>query len=478
MKRKSGILMHITSLPSDYGIGSLGKTAYDFVDFLERAGQKVWQILPINYTLESENFSPYKSTSPFSSNYDLIDLEILKSEGFIDEIDIPFQEFDDRYVNYPEVRKNKNRILKEAFKRYDLIPKDEIKKFLSVNSYWINDYVTFMALYEKNNFEDFDKWKIFERSEYTEKFYIFLEYIFHKQWKNLKKYANSKGVEIFGDIPIYISENSSDFYFKRNLFLVDENKNPKMIAGVPPDNFSEDGQVWGNPLYNWDEMKKDDYKWWFERIKHSFIFFDIVRIDHFRAFDKYYAIDKKTMDAKHGKWFDGPGKIFFDKLKDKFGNLKIVVEDLGIITESTKKLVEYTGYPNMKILQFAFDNDATNEHLPHNYKNNCVCYTGTHDNKTVKQWLETEPNYKIDYAKKYLKLDSYNIYSQGFIDAALSSVSFISIIPIQDWMDYGSFARLNEPGNVNGAWKFRLKKFEFNDWLADIIKEKTKFYGR
>lgn len=475
--RTSGILAHISSLPSKYGIGSLGEEAYNFVDFLEKAGQKIWQTLPITYIAEKDNFSPYKAPSAFSSNYYLIDLDILKAEGFIDDINLD-PCYDNRYVDYNAVVSNKMRIFKKAYEKKSLIKKEDLDNFIKENAYWIEDYSNFMALFEKNNFADFSEWTDLNIDKNIKNFYIFLEYIFHKQWFNLKNYANSKGIEIFGDMPIYVSENSSDFYYKTEYFLCDEDKRPKFIAGVPPDNFSATGQIWGNPLYNWDRLKQDNFKWWLERIKHSFKMFDIVRIDHFRGFDEYYAIDINSNDATTGKWCKAYGKELFDTVKKELGDLKIVVEDLGIITDSVRELVEYTGYPNMKILQFAFENDATNEHLPHNYNTNCVCYTGTHDNKTIKHWLKSEEHYKLDYAKKYLRLFSYDIYTQGFIDAALASAAETCIIPLQDYMDFGDFARMNNPADKDGAWRFRFLKCEISDWLASIIIERTKFYNR
>lgn len=477
LNRKSGILLHITSLPGKYGIGSLGRVAYEFVDFLEHAGQKVWQTLPLTTTSENDNFSPYKSPSAFSSNYDLIDLEILKEEGFIDEINLEERYFD-RYVDFKRIKKERENILLKAYERVSLIDKKELNRFLDKNKFWIDKYTDFMSLLNINENKNFWDWDKFEVDKNLKNYYIFLEFIFDRQWQNLKRYANSKGIEIFGDIPIYVSANSSDFYFNTKYFLANEDKKPTFIAGVPPDSFSADGQIWGNPLYNWKKMEEDNYLWWKERIKYSFSMFDIVRIDHFRGFDECYMIDSEKRDAKNGFWEKAAGKKFFDEIKKTFGDLNIVVEDLGVITESVEELVKYTNYPNMKVLQFAFETDYNNVHLPHNYTTNSVCYTGTHDNKTLKQWLETEEEYKKNYAKNYLKMTSYEMYTRAFIDACLASVSKIAIIPLQDWMDYGDFARMNTPGSTYGSWTFKFVKNEINDWLAGIIYERTKYYAR
>lgn len=498
--RKAGILLPVFSLPSKYGIGSLGKEAYNFVDFLVRTGQSVWQVLPVTSISKKECYSPYKTNGAFSGNYDLIDIDLLIEDGLIDEnfinsIDIHQFESDLRYVDYDKVRALKHILLTEAFKNFDnnLSSNDDFEKFCKENKFWLDDFCIYMALKNINGETPYWEWKeyktpieleksndkdILDKYKYLVSYHMFLQYEFFKQWSNLKKYANEKGVEIFGDIPIYISQDSSDFYFHREMFLTDQNDEPSSISGVPPDEFSEDGQCWGNPLYDWKFLKKNKYDWWIKRIEKSFELYDILRIDHFRAFESFYSIDKETEDAKNGEWLKGPGKEFFDVLSKKVPNAKIVAEDLGIITDEVRDLLDYTGFPGMKVIQFGFNSDSNNLNLPHKYYRNTVSYTGTHDNKTLGEWLETTFDGQREYAMKYLRLDSYEKYTEGFIRAVVGSCSDLAVVPIQDWLDFGGWARINTPSTIDVNWKFRLIDGELTDELVRYISEITGLYGR
>lgn len=480
--RKSGILLPVTSLPSKYGIGSLGKAAYEWIDFLERAGQKIWQVLPINITSEKECYSPYKSMGAFSFNFDMIDLDLLIDEGFIaEEVDFDFG-CDPRYIDYPKVRKGKLHYLSSAYKNKDILGQEIQREFDSKYGIQIREFAEYMSVHE--NDLEFSYAKVNQNGscpptkEEVIDFYTFTQYLFLKQWKNLKTYANKKGISIFGDIPIYVAEDSADFYFHKELFLTDDAGNLQKIAGVPPDSFSSEGQVWGNPLYDWKKLKNTNYDWWFRRIEFSFELYDILRIDHFRAFDEFYAIDALSRNAKCGEWLEGPGTDFFNQLNRELPNLSIVAEDLGVITARVEELLNHCGYPGMKVLQFAFNGDPCNPHLPHNHTQNSVVYTGTHDNKTTTQWLQTEEVGTVNRANRYLRLSSFNKYTDGFIAAALSSVADTCIIPIQDYLDYGEFARINAPGTTDYNWTFRILEGECNCELADRIAEMTRFYGR
>ncbi len=475
--RKSGILLPISSLPSPHGIGSLGKNAYEFIDFLEQAGQKIWQVLPIPSTSARQFYSPYKSNSVFSFNFDLIDLNILAEQGLLKEtVSFDFGQ-DPRYIDYPKVRNGKLHYLRSAFCNRHLLSKTKQDEFEQNNNFWLNDFAYYMASTNGGE-EDFSKNPLPIHLEEEINFYKFTQFLFFEQWIALKNYANKKGISLFGDIPIYVSENSADFCLQKELFQTTPEGNLSKIAGVPPDGFSDEGQLWGNPLYDWTAMKENHYTWWINRIRHALALYDILRIDHFRAFAEYYSIDPKEASAKNGVWKQGPSMDFFHTLQNEIPNAQIVAEDLGISSNSVQQLLKETGYPGMKILLFAFDGNPDNTHLPHNHTKNSVVYTGTHDNKTAKEWLESEPEHCINHAVQYLHLNGYDRYTEGFIRSALSSIADTCIIPMQDWLDYGSFARMNVPSTTNYNWTFRLLLGEYNRDLANHINTLTKLYGR
>lgn len=464
--RSSGIFLHITSLPSPYGIGTLGNQALDFVDFLSESGQKIWQILPLGHISRGAFYSPYTTYSAFAGNPLLIDIDSLINEGYIEKEDLFGLDFgnNENIVDFEKVEKTRDILFRKAYNNFkNIIDFDDFKVFIEQNLFWLDDFSKFMV----------------NKCDNTPEYYMFLQYIFFKQWNLIKEYANNKGIKIFGDLPIYVSFDSADFFYNNNLFLLDDEKKLKLVAGVPPDIFTSDGQKWGNPLYNWKLLKQTKYKWWINRIKQALILYDIVRIDHFRAFEEYYAVPIDDDNAKNGKWLEGPKEDFFDVLKEQIPDACIVAEDLGIITDGVKKLLEYTGFAGMKVLQFAFGTNNSNAYLPHNHIINSVVYTGTHDNNTTKGWLDTVNRDEFNFAKAYLRLDSYEKYTDGFIRAALSSVSNTSIIPLVDWLDLGEYARMNTPGTIDNNWVFRITKGMVSSKdLVEKILYLTRLYDR
>ncbi|MGM9551097.1 MAG: 4-alpha-glucanotransferase [Clostridia bacterium] len=485
--RKSGILMHISSLPSPYGIGTLGKNAYDFVDFLEKSGQKVWQVLPIGHT--SYGDSPYQAFSSYGGNPYFVDLDILCDGKFLDKEDLENIPRESDRVDYGEVYKTRYPLLKKAAERFLINPTEDYYTFLAENNFWIEDYASFMALKEKMNLkgrEDWDKklrvktdFAVSFCDEHVKNIYKVIQYFFFTQWFKLKDYANGKGIEIMGDLPIYCASDSSDVWSESNVFLLDEDFKPSLVAGVPPDGFSPLGQRWGNPLYDWEYLHNTNYKWWVKRLGFSLKTFDMVRIDHFRGFDSYFAIDAKEETAVNGRWVEGPKMKLFNAFKAQLGeNLPIIAEDLGYLTESVKKLLCDTGFPGMKILQFAFDSKEGGDYFPHNYTKNSVCYVGTHDNDTAIGWFE-----KCDRADRYLAVKYFNLtekegIAKGFIRGALSSVCDLCIICMQDILNLGSEGRMNTPSTPSGNWQWRMKEDALTEELAEEIKELTRLYGR
>ena len=490
--RGSGILMHISSLPSPYGIGTFGKEAYYFVDFLKKAGQKYWQILPLGPTGYGD--SPYQSFSSFAGNPYFIDFDLLSEEGLLEEEEyknISFGSCVDR-VDYEKIFKNKIPILRIAFERGKVKYQSNIKKFQEENKIWIEDYALYMAVKGYFGLRSWREWEDEEiklrkpkaleyyRNILKEEidFWIFLQYIFFKQWQNVKKYANEKGIFIIGDIPIYVAEDSADTWANSEIFLLDDTKTPIKVSGCPPDAFSRTGQLWGNPIYNWKEIEKREFKWWIDRIRGNYKLYDMIRIDHFRGFESYWEIPYGDPTAEKGQWVQGPGMKLFKALQAELGDLPIIAEDLGYLTESVIQLRKDTGYPGMKVLQFAFDAREESDYLPHNYDQNCIVYTGTHDNDTVCGWFSTAAKTDVDYAIQYLKLTKEEGYNWGFIRGAWSSVGNIAIAQMQDFLGLGSKARMNLPSTIGGNWEWRVRKEQLTLALADKILQLTKLYGR
>lgn len=489
--RQSGVLLAISSLPSRYGIGCFSKEAYEFVDFLEQAGQKLWQILPIGPTGYGD--SPYQSFSSFAGNPYFIDLETLIAEGYLTEADCDVCDFgsNEEYVDYEKIYKARFNVLKKAFQNRNDQDSQEYKDFVEANAYWLDDYALYMAV--KNSF-DGKSWITWDEDirlrkqeavkAYTEKygeeidFYKFQQFLFAKQWKALKAYANRKKIKIVGDIPIYVAFDSADTWSHPELFQLDENCTPIGVAGCPPDAFSATGQLWGNPLYRWDYHKQTGYRWWIQRIAYCYQLYDIVRIDHFRGFDEYYFIPYGDPTAEFGHWEQGPGYDIFRALKAELGNIKVIAEDLGFLTPSVIKLVKKTRYPGMKILQFAFDSREESDYLPHNYPANCVVYTGTHDNDTTLGWYRSLNRRDKAFAKRYLNIKSDKDAQWVFIRSALSSVADTAVIPMQDYLGLGAEARMNVPSTLGTNWKWRMKKGVCTEELAKQIRDVVKLYGR
>ncbi len=488
--RTSGILMPIFSLPSPHGIGTFGRDAYKFVDFLRAAGQTYWQILPLNPTNYGD--SPYQSFSSFAGNPYFIDLDMLMEEGLLTEDEILSFDFGDDHlsVDYGKLYNNRIPLLKIAFSRF--VPDKKYNKFCRENKFWLEEYALFMALKNAHNDIAWENWedelrlrKVTAINEAKEiyasvmDFYRFVQFKFDEQWQKLKAYANENGIYIIGDIPIYVAYDSADTWANPKLFLLNKDLKPIKVAGCPPDAFSEDGQLWGNPLYRWDVMKKNGYKWWKKRLGHAMKLYDKVRIDHFRGFEAYYAIPYGDKTAKNGSWMIGPNLDLFDAMKEEYGEeLPIIAEDLGFLTEEVHEMLRKSGFPGMKVMQFAFDGRVDNEYLPHNHVKNCVVYTGTHDNDTIMGWYDTSSKKTVTQAEKYLRVTKDEGFNWTMMRSALMSVADTVILMMQDLMGLGSEARINTPSTVGGNWQWRIDGPCINSWLADVLYENTAPYGR
>ena len=487
----SGVLMPISSLPSPYGIGTMGKAARKFVDFLVKGGQTYWQILPICPT--SYGDSPYQSFSSFAGNPYFIVLEYLCKDKLLTKAEC--ESFDwggsEQYVDYGTMYVSRYALLKKAYARFVKKTPADFAAFCKKEADWLEDYALFMALKDANGGVAWLEWDndIKRRKpsaldkakkQYADdiEFYKMLQYLFFKQWKELKAYANEKGIQIIGDVPIYVAGDSADVWANPKQFYLDKDLNPIEVAGCPPDAFSADGQLWGNPLFRWSTMKKDDYAWWTKRIQAMASLYDIVRIDHFRGFDSYYAIPAGDKTAKNGNWKKGPGMDLFNKLEEKLGRLPIIVEDLGFLTPSVIKLLKDSGFPGMKVIQFAFDSREGSDYLPHTYPTHCVVYTGTHDNDTAMGWMKTAPKASVKFAKEYLNLTQEEGYNWGMMRAAWSSVADMAIVPIQDLLGLGSEARINTPSTLGNNWKWRATEDQITNALAKKLYRYMEMYGR
>lgn len=483
--------MHISSLPSDYGIGTLGEEAYKFVDFLKASGQSLWQILPL--CPGGKGNSPYMSFSVFAGNSLFVDLKLLREDGLLTQAEIERYDFggENNRVDFKKViasRKELFRIASERF--FSRVPSD-YESFCAENGSWLRDYGLFMALKEKYGEIPWNKWdeplKLREEKALAKAEkelsgiidrYKMEQYLFYTQWCALKKYANRSGIEIIGDIPIYVAYDSADVWASPDNFLLDENYSPSVVAGCPPDAFSEDGQLWGNPLYDWGKMKEDGYIWWTGRLAHALKVCDRVRMDHFRGFESYYCIPAGAENAKNGRWEKGPGAEFFALMKRKLGSLPVIAEDLGMLTQDVRNMLKKTGLPGMKILEFAFDADDSSSYLPHNHIKNCVVYTGTHDNDTALGWLDSLSRRDRTFVKRYLRLNAREGYNWGIIKSAMMSVADTAIIPMQDFLGLGSAGRMNVPGVAEGNWSWRMEKGAADAKLSGKIRVITQTYRR
>ena len=499
-KRESGILMPLSSLPGGYGIGSLGAPARRFVDFLVRAGQQIWQILPVNPTGYGD--SPYQSCSAFAGNPYFIDLDLLAADGLLSRTDYAFLDWgkDPARVDYGILYQKRLPVLRKAYQNFlnrrplpgcDTPFPDDWYAFTFRSDGWLPDYCMYMAIKQANGMKDWQQWprplrlrdpaalEKFCRENADEiSFWSFVQYEFDKQWRALKSYANSRGVRIMGDIPIYVAADSADAWAGGRLFEMDAEGHPRRVAGCPPDYFTADGQLWGNPLYDWAYHKRTGYTWWISRVRHALSIYDVLRIDHFRGFDTYWAIPAGEKTARRGKWEQGPGMDLFRALKTALGDLPIVAEDLGEMFDSVRELLAESGFPGMKVLQFAFDG-TDNEYLPHNCTANSVCYAGTHDNNTLMGWWESEATAdQRDQITEYLALTPEEGPRLGILRGVLASPSRLAVVTMADWLGLDESARMNTPGKADGNWQWRATAGALTSELAAEIRTLTLRYFR
>jgi len=502
-QRASGILLHPTSLPGRFGIGDLGKSAYEFVDFLERSGQKLWQILPLGPT--GYEHSPYTMNfSAFAGNPLLISLDSLVEEGLLTQDELtPLPDSADSNlskVDFNQVIPHKHKFLKAAYERFQksLAEKQnpEFEQFCREQSYWLDDYVLFMALLDANSGKSWNHW---ERAIATREpaalkaqaealqdsilFHQFMQFKFFEQWKQLRTYANQKNIQIVGDVSIYVCHNSSDVWANPEIFKLDpETFEPAYIAGVPPDYFSATGQLWGNPVYNWEELQKTNFAWWIKRFQATLQYVDIVRVDHFRGFEAYWQVPAGEENAINGEWLKAPGVEFFETLGSSLGSLPIMAEDLGIITPEVEALRDRFDFPGMRILLFAFSEGSDNLHLPHNYVRNSVVYPGTHDNDTTLGWWEKASSQERQFLAKYLGYSAPEEIKEinwVLIRTALASVADLAIIPLQDILSLDNRGRMNDPSVNAGNWRWRYEKSEaLTPELSDRLLDLTQLYSR
>lgn len=484
--RTSGILLPIFSLPNSYGIGTLGKEAYQFVDFLVEAKQSYWQVLPIGPT--SYGDSPYQSFSVFAGNPYFIDFESLKNDGLLEEED--YQEYVDESlsIDYGKIYNTRYLVLRKAYARFDI---NLMKSFEKENIDWLEDFSLFMTLKDYHNGVSFLEWEdcykfrnkkaltSFKKEHLEDvNFWKFTQYYFFKQWNALREYANTKGIKIIGDMPIYTALDSSDVWANPNLFQLGSDLKPKLVAGCPGDDFAPLGQLWGNPLYDYKVMKEDNFAWWVRRVEVASKLFDTIRIDHFRGFEAYFAIPASDTDALRGKWKKGPNVALFNAIKKELGEIDIIAENLGFLTEGVHKMLKRLGYPGMKILEFGFDPKGDSEHMPHHLTCNDVVYTGTHDNPPVRGWYETLSDQEKAFLHEYLYFTNPYEVGNELIRAALASVCYLAIIPFWDYLQKGNEARINTPSILGGNWTFRIEKNDMNKDLCAYIAKLTTTYRR
>lgn len=496
-KRGSGILIHITSLPSPYGIGDFGPEAYKFVDFLSETDQRFWQILPLTLTSPAYGNSPYSSFSALAGNTLLISPERMVNNLFLSESDISdTPHFQDNRVDYDTVIKYKERILNRAYEknREKLAALHDFQSFCAANSYWLDDYALFISIKDHLKGIEWGKWPVDLRdrnesslremsaglSEHIQK-EKFLQYIFFNQWYALKNYCDSKNIQIIGDIPIYVNYDSADVWANPDIFSLTEEKEPLYVAGVPPDYFSSTGQLWGHPVYNWDIIQKSGYAWWIRRIEHTLKLFHIFRLDHFRGFVDYWQVHSSEKTAINGKWVTAPAEDFFNVLLKHFPEISIIAEDLGIITEEVKEIIKKLGFPGMKVLLFAFGEDLpTNPYAPHNHIKNCVIYTGTHDNNTIAGWYKSElrPEDKNRISEYIGHEVTEKTINWELIRLAMMSIANTVIIPMQDLLGLGETERMNLPASPKGNWEWRLTPEQLSKFPVAKLTAITRIYGR
>ncbi len=493
--RYSGVLVHPTSFPSPYGIGDMGRGAHEFIDFLAMAGQHLWQVLPLGPS--GNGNSPYQSYSVFAGQTLLISPELLIEKKLLTEADVhPIPEFNADRVDYDKVTTYKTSLFKKAYEHFrhtaDKNLLEEYDSFQSNNQYWLDDYCLYMAGKDYHNGLPWYEWEDSlldptpkERASWMKllaseiDYYRFIQFAFFSQWYELKDYANKKGIAIIGDIPIFTAPDSADVWANKELFKLDSKGHPLEVAGVPPDYFSATGQLWGNPLYDWDAMKDDGYRWWIERVRNQLDQVDYIRIDHFRGFEAYWAVPAGEETAMNGKWKKGPGEALFEAIQKALGEeLPIFAEDLGIITPEVEKLRDTLGFPGMKILQFGFDGTGESTFLPHQLSTrNCICYTGTHDNDTTCGWYEHTSEQNKDKVRRYMNTDASSV-SWDFIRTCLGTIAKYAIFPVQDLLKLGSEHRMNTPGTATGNWEFRYRSGLLDEGMAKGLKQMTELFGR
>lgn len=489
--RRSGILLHISSLPSKYGIGTFGKEAFEFVDFLKASGQSYWQVLPIGPT--SFGDSPYQSPSTYAGNPYFIDFDLLAENDILKESDyngINWGEYRDK-VDYSTIYRERFKVLRKAFENGYEKDRKKVEAFINENEGWIIEYSLFMALKEHFQMKAYSTWPMDIRrrekgvlEKYKNlladdiKFQIYVQYLFFSQWYALKAYANEKGIEIIGDIPIYVAEDSVDTWSNSQLFMLNEDRIPTLVAGCPPDAFTEDGQLWGNPVYNWDAIEKDNFKWWINRIKAAGKMYDVVRIDHFRAFASFYAIKYGAANARVGQWIEAPGIKLFNKVKEELPKISIIAEDLGYLTKEVYDLMDHVQYPGMKILLFAFGNNGNSEYIPYKIPKNSIAYIGTHDNDTFMGWLKEADEEEVNLARRYMNITEEEGYNWGIIRTLYGTQADTTIVQMQDVLGLDNAGRMNLPGTVGNNWCWRVKKEELTKELSDKLYDLTKIFGR
>ena len=488
--RSSGILLHISSLPGPYGIGTMGRHAYDFVDFLKSAGQSYWQILPLSPT--GYGNSPYQCCSTFAGNPYLIDLDLLVEEGLLQQEEpaaILWSRNEER-VDFGLQYNHRQKLLRLAYDRFP--GSEDFDAFCAENGSWLEDYALFMALKERSGGSPWQTWEEglkFRRPDALRqarqelndeiRFHCFLQYLFFRQWDALHAYANRQGIRIIGDVPIYVPLDSADVWTDPGLFWLDDGLDPVAVAGCPPDAFTADGQLWGNPLYRWDVLQENGYGWWLRRLSAAGKLYDVTRLDHFRGFESYWAIPYGDTTARNGRWMQGPGLDFIRTLNRELPGFAFIAEDLGYLTPEVLRLREESGYPGMKVLQFAFDSREPSNYLPHTYEKNTVCYTGTHDNMTMRQWFDTTDPDAVAYAREYMHLSDQEGLAWGAVRTAMSSVSDLCIVQMQDLLDLGGEARMNQPGTLSDAnWTWRAHDRMICSTLAQRLWKLTALYAR
>ncbi len=491
--RASGILMHISSLPSPYGIGTMGREAFKFIDFLKESHQHYWQILPVCPT--SYGDSPYQSFSTHAGNPYFIDFDLLAEDGLLKLSDYEKLAWGDdpTRVDYEKIYNNRFKVLRIAYANFVKGNKSDFYRFLDDNERWISNYALFMAIKNEHKGKAWSEWDeplkkrdphslwCFKESHKDEvEFWEFIQYIFYCQWSSLRKYAKENDIEIIGDLPIYVAMDSADVWVSPDLFDLDESLSPKTVAGCPPDGFSADGQLWGNPIYKWQRHAETGYQWWIDRMTSAKKLYDVIRIDHFRGFDEFYSIPYGDATARNGHWEKGPGMELFNALSDKFGKLPIIAEDLGFLTPSVKQLLEDSGFPGMKVLEFAFDPREESDYLPYNYDKNSVCYIGTHDNPPAVAWVDELDKETLKFSKDFIGCKSEDIseFIDAFIRTAMATVSDTCIIQMQDWLELGKDARMNTPAVPHGNWQWRMKNNALTKTLTKRIAQITQLYGR